>query len=882
MFRMLVQLILLLAISASANAYEWTSRTGDSLGEANIVDVGDDFVMLKMVANRKTVKISFSKLSLADIEYAKQKKQELEGGPPVDIQPGANVGGWNVKSDPPAFKWNKPPRRNLSIPTNGTGLIVPSVPSPFIALNSKTRNAGWEIFDLRTGRATGKFGGGRRFFGRGTIALSADGEWAVTAGERGKLDVWSCKTGSVSHQIDLADSSASPRSFDFLDGKRLIVPKTNDKLLAIYDASSGKLLSRIKLGEEAGFSINYSISAGGSYVAITDKNVVSFINLKTGQTDGELQVANESYSRADGLGWSADGSEFGVVAGSSKKTLTCWSLRSGKQLVQHKLSDSTRLSFSGIGNVVPAMQWLPGQRGWLLMGQHFVDGKAGGPVWSLPNKSGLRQSGARVVGGESLLVFEGSSGSGALRITPIPWQNIDQGSQLVEKGAQAKDVGLPEVKVADWRGVTVRMASSRPAAKYEPVLPGAIPVVRTKKLQFDAADFRPQSLFVTPEGGGRAYIYSEPRKRNSSDFANRWLGWNCEQFEVKTGKQLSSFTVPISAKFVGATINGDNGLFIGPEEQRLDLYDLTNSKHIVGFRPIKDAKFGRIREAFQLDDGKLLTLTSDGKLVGWDQTKCKAQYMMEIQASKCVLNPSRSHAAVFGSGGVIYILDTKSGKANRKLRTSDDIGFISSAAFRADGRLFAATRMENEKTHLMVWDVKGSKLICDLSIPQTVSGMDWCGKAHVLLRTHSPSRQPGKAVDVVDVAKKRIVWTYRLPPSGIFASGIGDRLWALVPTNRRTTGMWQIVAEKVPHKSAARTIAKSKPPRPLFAADRSIKLEVLTGALPDELPERRKKEEAFEKEVRSYFEGALERAGLKVVGSAPLTFNVSIRNLTQQ
>ncbi len=92
----------------------------------------------------------------------------------------------------------------------------------------------------------------------------------------------------------------------------------------------------------------------------------------------------------------------------------------------------------------------------------------------------------------------------------------------------------------------------------------------------------------------------------------------CHLYDLRTGEPLAQFDVPFPAEFVDLSPDGKLGLFrIDRTKDRLDIWDLENGQHVLGFRPF-DESGGQDRQvdwARFIDENHVITVSGMGRLV---------------------------------------------------------------------------------------------------------------------------------------------------------------------------------------------------------------------------------------------------------------------------
>ena len=134
-----------------------------------------------------------------------------------------------------------------------------------------------------------------------------------------------------------------------------------------------------------------------------------------------------------------------------------------------------------------------------------------------------------------------------------------------------------------------------------------------------------------------------------------------------------------------------------------------------------------------------------------------------------------------------------------------------------------------------------------------------------------------RQLTLIDVSARRVVWKYLIDLGADKTVGPDDRLWlcALEGTQSR-----RLIAVALPDPKALEVIATVPPPKPLFGPETKVALQMRLGGMPDELEDRRKREDQIDRDLRRHFTDALKDRGVTVAAAAPATLTVSIKTLT--
>lgn len=349
--------------------------------------------------------------------YRPERKKELPWTASID--PTSNTLS-SPASPWPAFSLSGQPKRS----------IFPFLPSPFAVLfpkpakGQKNVDGLMQVYDLRSGRATGK----------PFVLKLASGEHAALA-----LD-GSCLAGRIAgketpHTIEVIDTASgqSIKRIEAGHGKEWAHPVAfigPDRLLTktheaqnpdwsekteykVWNVRTGELLSEFAF-DLVGVPTWVGISGGGKYIVFQiARTLLGYrlvtIEINTGKAVGDIFLleTNEAQGGSQGIVYSPDGKEFAMLWRVGKKELwgkvMVFDAANGKRLATHDLVDMAGVETDFQGGL-DSIQWIPDGSGWLIFGTLLVDRKTGKELGRLDAKKfGYR----RFVGPEQVTMFKG-------------------------------------------------------------------------------------------------------------------------------------------------------------------------------------------------------------------------------------------------------------------------------------------------------------------------------------------------------------------------------------------------------------------------------------------------------------------------------------------
>ncbi len=933
--RLLVAIAVVLAASA-VQARQWTSRDGGFSVEAELVDVQSGKVVLKRTDGVE-VSVPLEKLSLRDVRYVEQTLKEAEkavlgesktaesppprkpapaepprrgadrrAGPPLAQ---ADSSDWQVRPDPPLEPFTLPANAKVAIPLGGgysLEVVYPTAPSPFVMIASRGSEDLAEVYDLRTGKRSGRIAHEiRASIGR---ALSPDGtRLAVSESypQRGVF-VWSFRTGQIEKRIEFEDSSWHVMYLDFAGPDRVFAPVSGTNGVVIWDLDTEERIAEYKTNltpDKNGFAV----SPGGNYIAMAPiTQHPRIIDARNGVEAGRLQADSRGGAGAMsvvGMAFSPDGAELaGLFQDSGGAAILVWDMASGELAVEHRLEKSpTQLVPRASSYQGKPLEWLADRSGWLLYGAAVADRVKGGPIWVDTADDDILRVPRRIVDATRMFAADGQRGSQVLRLVSIPKEKIAEGAKVVAAGGTATDASLPPLTKAD--ASTAKEILLRPASvwSYTPKAAAARPLTTGPvSLDLNVAEVR-QVLFAAPEAA-KAIVATSPRSRVKSGKVVSEPRV-CARYDLRSGKRLDEFAVPIAAEPLDLSPDGSRVLCrLEDGRDRLDIFSLDAQSHELGFRPYLG--LGSLHEsiawAAMVDDQHLLTSNALGLLIAWKLPECKANWSLELRGGPKALSLDRRTLAVCDETGRLNLIDTQTGRLEGRLDHPDEASsrVISAAAFRADAAQLAATFMAGDDALLVVWDLKSGKVASSFWLPASSQFLRWAGPRHVLVRQvpppeEKPKPSPGTTgiagldptrflqppavpkmpelppLLLVDLDRGMVMWKYQASYSPPIDSPDG-RYWYVA--SREILAAAKLVPADLPEKEILRTIAAAAPPQPILAPRSQVKLSVKL-----DLAGKREGSDKVQARLEQAFRAMLEKGGFLVDEKAAIAMKVVLK-----
>jgi hypothetical protein len=306
-------------------------------------------------------------------------------------------------------------------------VVYPAIPSPFFAASQvPAPNLSLLVYDARTMQSVGaplQLGPGGPLF-----ALSPDGkQLAAVAASGDTVQVWSVATGEQKPYklLEGASKVGTNGMLAFLSEGELIVNQYRqpDGSFLIIDLKSGG--ARTFPHNARGAAPDWALSPNGRYLAYWaggELHRVRVVELATGK-----QVADLAYPMShnawimDALDFSPDGALLSALlidGTNNARRVVTWGLDTGAVRSEHRSPISAPALSRG-----NKLQWLPDQRGWMVMERGLMSAGDGKLIASLPAPPASPPVRRRVLnGGYYLREKSGAGQSWQLILEALPKQ----------------------------------------------------------------------------------------------------------------------------------------------------------------------------------------------------------------------------------------------------------------------------------------------------------------------------------------------------------------------------------------------------------------------------------------------------------------------------
>jgi len=719
---------------------------------------------------------------------------------------------WTAEVDPPPETFEIAPNKDFSLSLPGScDVHYPATPSPFFVLRSKDHgNEAIAVFDLRTEKRTGIIRGKTPL--REIQAVSPDGKYVagMTDFFKKEAQVWSFESGEVVQTLSPPGGNKRFRTILFADaGQLLLTTDQRDALeIFLWNANQPEQSRTLAVPcEKSPEEHALALSPGGRYAVMMVGDMLTVYELATGKCVGQSPLPDLSehhrYEYQD-LAFAPDGTEIvGLFRIEGTDTLFCWNFADGELLVEDKcdyLSGSGGYGSVGGGYDGPPIEWIPDKSGWIYRGHVLLDRQTGGPIWQLPVTSDQPR---RMFGPDHIMLMgRYQRGGQQIMLAKLPKQEIAKAREAVRAGGAGIDGALPPLADYDMSGA--RMV-------IKPTGPGPWEV-RSEPPPDDA------KLPKRPVRLGRA-ISSMTAVRFSRDTRRiAVLGKSgagsmaqvLQRYSVSDGLAGKQITLPVLYNLLDVSPQGDLAL-LGirtpkpPSQDRLDVWSLQTGRHVIGWRPYRDASESNDRGvnwAAFVDEDHALTVNPAGTIRLWKLPECQTVYSMENGDPLTALSRSGAYlAAAEKTDGSFRIFEAMTGKYCGKTETpSERIGVKGpeaarplSASFRPDGTALAATVQNG----VLRWNMADGKLAMECPLPFSPRpDMAWCAEQYLLLGT-----------ELLDMENRTVIWRYRILQGCPIDSSPTNRFWLCLRATGESPPRYWLTAWELPNEEARRATA---------------------------------------------------------------------------
>lgn len=326
----------------------------------------------------------------------------------------AASGGWVSLVDPPrkSTNWTADPQLSIDLKDLDEKFIVPNVHTPFIGFKGTGQNSQIiSVWNLATGKEVNVVNleiPDKKYYYDLNTKISFDGKYLLTTAKDpetkiSKLAVFNVSTGKLVSEWEAGTAGAHINGYKF-SGPSTVLAKTLKKennsftsILKSWDFKSGKLIKEVLLKTNSNDfnTYNYRITPGGKYLISGNIRTLSVYDLSSLELVKKvdlfelLKAADTANIVSNSLSLtekeiSDDGSELGLLMKDLNGT-SLWTLNLKDGSVVNELYFPGDLydAFSEPGYLNSKLTWSPEGKGWLLYGAIFVDRQRKQVTWAL-------------------------------------------------------------------------------------------------------------------------------------------------------------------------------------------------------------------------------------------------------------------------------------------------------------------------------------------------------------------------------------------------------------------------------------------------------------------------------------------------------------------
>ncbi|MGL5096004.1 MAG: hypothetical protein ACRDD1_10465, partial [Planctomycetia bacterium] len=459
-----------------------------------------------------------------------------------------------------------------------------------------------------------------------------------------------------------------------------------------------------------------------------------------------------------------------------------------------------------------------------------------------------------------------------LKALAVPKESLGRIAAAVGAGGTKADGDLPLLTVSDDAPTAVVLKGARGGWQAGPD-PGGRPEGEwlAKPIPVEAAPSAVGALFVSAEGAGRAVVALDRGKdRAVVECFDLTAAPAPDVKPAKTaragaggGPEPIRFDVPFGAHALNLSRDGSRLLTrVADSAGRLDVWSVPDGKHLFGWRPYlktaKDKDEQAVEGAVFVGHDRVLTIGKANILTMWELPACRPVFSIANfnHQGGSASDSIRSHLASMQSRADSVLNRIKKGEISPEelsdpaaleaylkgesrdgsrpyfdparlpavspggrylaLMHADELLFLDAAtgetkgavpvrglygagAFDPSGRKFALTVQRPVGAMFLVVEMASGEVSAEFPLPVAGKNLQWCNFQHLIMDGQW----------LVDVDKKRVGWSYRMPNTVHAPLTPDGRHWAMLPrapsSQRSSLAAVELPDEAVAKKLAAAT-----------------------------------------------------------------------------
>ncbi len=632
---------------------------------------------------------------------------------------------WNVKPDPAPqqitsgeTKW-----ADVEVPVvdRGHGMVHPLRPSPFVAIYGEDRGKRHVgTIDLRDGKKKGPFAIESR--GRELPKLSFNGKWlAWLQNGDAAIQIHSLDDGKPGRRIT-PGGTADFRWHDFTDGAHLVTYTTEfgnkAPRLELWSVASGESVRNFELpiDAEGQNPEAATVSPGGAYVALGMKSALYIYEVASGNLIGEVRLPPLSEHDQEGkhatfqaLAFSWDGRELAAMLYSfGNSHFVVWATDTGK--VAANVQASQRLPAFG-RNSGPRLEWLQSD-GLLVDGKLLFHREAlRQPVEEFKGRTEFRRM---LSWNKAVTIDSGKRARGmALVSMKLPGDELLKRAATLKAGGELVETGLPALKVADFSRLKQVDLSVKPDGWDVTAEP--VSAVDELKLQLDLSLARGDQFKKAHLANAHVTVLREATDGGLKRFLDR--------YDRRRGNRDATVEIYPESNLIDVSANGELALVrSGSQSPRLDIIDLDERKHVVGWKPYSDfpgekGSGWNLDRAMFVDHEHVITLRKMNELIVWKVPECKALLIVTDAWNVQLSDDGRYFVTRAPNESAWAIHDTLTGKPCGRIAFGSVSDLIEDISFDPPGKHLAILRHHASYSRVALVDLATGQPAGELALP---------------------------------------------------------------------------------------------------------------------------------------------------------------------
>ncbi len=299
----------------------------------------------------------------------------------------------------------------------------------------------------------------------------------------------------------------------------------------------------------------------------------------------------------------------------------------------------------------------------------------------------------------------------------LPGDELLKRAATLKAGGELVETGLPAPKAADFSRLMQVDLSVKPDAWSVQVPP--VKTASDLKSQINLSLGRGDDIKKTLVAPTHALVL-----RQSNEGGKRSL----DRYDLRTGKQDATIELNPQCNLVDVSRDGKLALLrTGNERPRLDIINLDDRKHVVGWKPYADfpgekGSNWNLDRAMFVDHEHVITLRKMNELVVWKVPECKALLIVTDAWNVQLSDDGRFFVTRAPNESAWAIHETLTGKPCGRIPFGLDLDLIEDVAFDPQGKRLAILRHHASYSRVALVDLATGQLAGELALPPPRAG----------------------------------------------------------------------------------------------------------------------------------------------------------------